>query len=460
MNVAISDIARDLDTTVSGVQTAITLFTLTMAALMITGSKLTDIWGRKRCFIVGLIVYGVGAVIAALAPSLGLLVTGYSIFEGVGSALLIPPVYILVTVTYADLASRARAFGVVSGMGGIGAAAGPLIGGMITTFISWRASFLLQALLVLVVLYMAGRIAEQRVIRAPEFDLGGAVLSALGLFFIVVGILQARDYGWFTASQDFMVGSVVLIPAGGISPLWLFELIGAGFTYWFFLHIRKRERNHKQPLLSTRLLSNRVSNLGLVTQNFQWLVLLGTSFVVSVFLQEIRGYNAIQTGLILTPATIGILASSAMAGRMASRRSQRTLILGGFVTTFIGAILVLALVDSTSSIVNFVPGLFVMGVGVGVMLTASVNVVQSSFSDRDQGEISGLSRSASNLGSSLGTALVGTIIVGELAAGGRAYGLALAALAIVAALGVFVAMMLPSDAGRQQVSETPPARAA
>src|SRR5437764_4759386 len=148
MNVAISAIAKDLGTTVAGVQTAITLFTLTMAALMITGSKLTDIWGRKRCFVLGLLVYGVGAVLAALAPGIGLMVFGYSFLEGVGSALMIPPIYILVTVAFADVRSRAKYFGVVSGAGGLGAAAGPLIGGLVTTLLSWRASFLLQALVV------------------------------------------------------------------------------------------------------------------------------------------------------------------------------------------------------------------------------------------------------------------------------------------------------------------------
>src|SRR5215472_12164037 len=146
MNVAISNIATDLRTNVAGIQTAITFFTLTMAALMIPGSKLTDIWGRKRCFILGLIIYGTGALLALLAQGLTLLITGYSVLEGVGSALMIPPVYILITVAFPDVKSRARYFGVVSGAGGLGAAAGPLIGGLITTGISWRASFGLQVL--------------------------------------------------------------------------------------------------------------------------------------------------------------------------------------------------------------------------------------------------------------------------------------------------------------------------
>src|SRR5215469_3828755 len=141
MNVAISAIASDLNTTVFGVQTAITLFTLTMAALMIPGSKLTDIWGRKRCFVLGLAIYGIGAILALASQHITQLIIGYSLLEGVGSALLIPPIYILVTVSFPDVKSRARYFGIISGAAGLGAAAGPLIGGLVTSAISWRASF-------------------------------------------------------------------------------------------------------------------------------------------------------------------------------------------------------------------------------------------------------------------------------------------------------------------------------
>src|SRR5215469_3849619 len=160
MNVAISAIAKDLHTNVGGVQTAITLFTLTMAALMIPGSKLTDIWGRKRCFIIGLIIYGAGGLLAALSFGLGTLIVGYSLGEGVGSALMIPPIYILVTVAFPDIKSRARYFGVISGAAGLGAAAGPLIGGVITSAISWRASFGLQVLVVAWIILLALGIAD------------------------------------------------------------------------------------------------------------------------------------------------------------------------------------------------------------------------------------------------------------------------------------------------------------
>ena len=309
MNVMINDISEDLDTTVEGVQTAITVFLLVMAALMIPAGKLTDRWGRKRCFTAGLIVYGIGALMSAVSPGLGVLILGNSIFEGVGTALLIPPVYILTTMLFTDVTSRARAFGVIAGMGGVGAAAGPLIGGVIATAISWRAAFVFQALIIAVIVFLSRSIVDP---VAPDptrpFDILGAVLSAAGLVLVVMGILQA-DTNPALMAVLMAVGAVVLC--------------------LFFLHIRARERRGEEPLLSTGLFRNRISNLGLVTQNVQWLLLIGTSFVVSAFLQVVRGYNAIETGVIFTAATAGILASSLAAERLAKKYPQRTLIMVG-----------------------------------------------------------------------------------------------------------------------------------
>ena len=425
MNVMINDITEDLDTTVTGVQAAITLFLLIMAILMIPCSKLSDRWGRKRCFTIGLVLYGIGALLSALAPNLGVLIIGNSVLEGVGTALLIPPVYILTTLRFSDLTSRARAFGVISGLGGLGAAAGPLIGGLITTGISWRAAFIFQAGVIAVIALLARRIEDP---IAPDptrpFDILGAILSAVGMFFVVFGILQADSDGVLMA---------------------VFLAVGVAFLISFFLYIRSQERAGKEPLLSTGLFKNRTSNLGLATQNVQWLLLMGTSFVVAVFLQTVRGYNAIETGVIFTAATLGVLASSLAAERLAKRRPQRTLIMAGFVLTIAGIGLLLALVEASSRAVAFAPGLLLIGLGLGVMLTPSVNLVQSSFPEAQQGEISGLSRSVSNLGSSFGTAIAGTILVSDLASGNGTYVIAMVVLAALALLGLAAAIFLPAN---------------
>ncbi|MFH8283615.1 MFS transporter [Streptomyces antibioticus] len=424
MNVMINDISEDLDTTVQGVQVAITVFLLVMAALMIPGGKLTDRYGRKRCFLAGLVVYAVGALLSAAAPGLGVLILGNSILEGIGTALLIPPVYILTTLLYPDVTSRARAFGVIMALGGIGAAAGPLIGGLITTGISWRAAFVFQALVIGVIVLLSRRIDDP---LPPDpsrsFDTAGAVLSAVGLVLVVMGILAADDNVWL------MIG---LIAAGAL------------VLAWFFRSARIKEASGGEPLLSLRLFRNRTSNLGLVTQNVQWLLLMGTSFTVAAYLQVVRGYDAVQTGVVFTAATLGLLASSLSAERLARRHPQRTLIMTGFAVSLVGVAVLIVLAGSYATAWAFVPGLLFIGLGLGVMLTPSVNVVQSSFPEEQQGEISGLSRSVSNLGSSFGTAIAGTILVAGLSKG--AYAAAMISLAVIGLGGLVAAALLPREA--------------
>ena len=421
MNVMINDISQDLDTTVQGVQVAITIFLLVMAALMIPGGKLTDRYGRVRLFRLGLVVYGVGALLSAAAPGLGVLIIGNSILEGVGTALLIPPVYILTTLLFTGVTSRARAFGVVSAMGGVGSAAGPLIGGLITTVISWRAAFVFQALVIAAIVFLSRRLDDPLPADPTRpFDLLGAALSAVGLILLVMGILAADNNVWLMIAL-LAAGTLVLV--------------------WFFYTVRAKERAGEDPLLSSALFRNRTSNLGLVTQNLQWLLLLGASFTVAAYLQVVRGYDAIQTGVIFTAATVGILASSLGAERLAKRYAQRSLVLAGFILTIAGIAILIALVNGSPSAWAFAPGLLLIGLGLGTMLTPSVNIVQSSFGEELQGEISGLSRCVSNLGSSLGTAIAGTILVASATKGG--YAAAMITLAGIGLIGLAAAIFLP-----------------
>jgi MFS family permease len=259
------------------------------------------------------------------------------------------------------------------------------------------------------------------------FDAVGAILSAVGMFFVVFGILQAgTNNALFTA----------------------FLVLGLALLIGFFFYIRARERQGKEALLSTRVFRNRTCNLALVTQNIQWLLLMGVSFTVSVFLQEVRGYSAIGTGVVFTAATLGVLVSSFAAQRLARKYSQRTLIVAGFLVTLAGIGLLLGFVHSSSRVVAFVPGLLLIGLGLGAMLTPSVNVVQSSFPEALQGEISGLSRSVSNLGSTFGTAIAGTILVSVVALGTRSYAVAMITLALFGLIGLLAALRLPTKIER------------
>jgi MFS family permease len=421
MNVMINDMSKDLDTTVQGIQVAITVFLLTMAALMIPAGKLTDRYGRVLLFRLGLLVYAIGALLSAVAPGLGVLILGNSIFEGVGTALLIPPVYILTTLLFTDTTSRAKAFGAISAAGGVGAAAGPLIGGLITSWLSWRAAFVFQALVIVVIMRLSRKIVDPLPPDpTKQFDVLGAILSASGLVLLVMGILAADDNGWLMLGL-LVAGTLVMIA--------------------FFLSVRAKERAGKEPLVSTSLFKNRTSNLGLITQNAQWLLLVGSSFTVAAYLQVVRGYDAIETGAIFTATTIGLLVASLGAERFAKRRKQRSLIVAGFVITVAGVGLLLGLVYVSDSVWAMVPGLALLGFGLGAMLTPSVNLVQSSFDEARQGEISGVSRCVSNLGSSLGTAVAGTILIAYVDR--HAYATAMVVLAVIGLVGLVAAVLLP-----------------
>jgi len=423
MNVMLTDMSEDLDTTVQGIQLSITLFLLVMAALMIPFGKLTDQLGRKTCLVLGLAVYGVGAIVSAVSPGLGVLIVGNSILEGAGTALLIPPVYILVTMYWSGVAERARAFGMVSAAGGIGAATGPLIGGWIAATFSWRWAFGFQALIIVIILILTIRLKDPRP-REPQrpYDVVGAVLSALGLIVFVIGILAADN--------DLLLSLGLMA-------------LGAGVIAVFFLWVRRLERRGREPLLATSMFKNRVSNLGLITQNFQWLLLLGTSMLVASYLQVVRGYDAIETGVIFSAATLGILITSLGAGSLVRRFAQRSLVMVGFAIAGIGLLLLL-IVSEVPGAWAFAPGLFAVGVGLGLMLTPSVNLVQSAFPEKLQGDISGLSRSISNLGSSFGTAIVGTLLVLNANASANGYVSAMVPLLVIAAIGLVAAAFLPS----------------
>jgi MFS family permease len=245
------------------------------------------------------------------------------------------------------------------------------------------------------------------------------------MFCLVFGILQAG------------VNNTLLV---------VFLALGAALLAGFFAFARREERTGKEPLLSLELFKNRTSNLGMVTQNLQWLLLMGTSFVVSVFLQTERHYSAIKTGVIFTAATLGVLVSSLAAERLAKRYFQKTLIASGFVLTAVGVGLLLGLVGAVSSSPwAFAPGLLLIGLGLGVMLTPSVNIVQGAFPEDKQGEISGLSRSISNLGSSFGTAIAGTILVSDLLSGNGTYVAAMIVLGALALAGLAIAFRLPAN---------------
>src|SRR5262249_18668562 len=228
-----------------------------------------------------------------------------------------PPIYILVTVNYKDLKARAAAFGAVSAAAGLGGMAGPLIGGVITTAVTWRLSFALEVVVVVIIILMRGRIIDPGLEGPkPKLDVVGAIISGFGMTALVVGALLAGQYGWVTARKDFAIAGRVLIEQGGIAPVWIFFAVGAIALLGFGAWARYRERHGKEPLVPTRVLRNRVSVAGLVTQNAQWFLQIGIIFVVSVYLQITFEFSAIKTGFTLVPTILGLMSSSPRPGHL------------------------------------------------------------------------------------------------------------------------------------------------
>ncbi len=415
MNVALSNIVHDLHTTVTGVQGAITAYALVMAAFMITGAKLGDIIGRRRAFTLGIAMYGAGAGITAISPNLGIMFLGWSVLEGLGSALMIPAVFTLVASNFAEGKARTAGFAAVSAMMAIGAAMGPLLGGLITTFVTWRLSFAMEVVVVAIVVSLHRKVVDAPLEGTkPKLDYLGVVLSASGLACVVLGILLAGSYGWVHARQPFRIGGWTVFDKGGISPVPVFAALGviilAGFIGWQSL----REKRGKEPLVHLGIFRHRAVASGLLVTLVQMFSQGGFMFVVPVFLQISLGYSAFVTGLTLLPLTIAILLAARAAVPLSGRFSQRGLVQIGFATLIAGVAVTAFTMHSGVSGVEFIPGLALIGIGLGIGNPPVPNLMLSSVEDAQQSECSGLSRSVANLGSSLGTAVTGAVLIATL----------------------------------------------
>ena len=289
MNVSIATVAKDVGTTVTGIQGAITAYTLVMAALMITGAKIGALIGRKRAFAIGCVIYGCGSFITSIATSLPVLLFGWSFLEGVGAALILPAIVALVAGNF-PAARRPAAYGLVAAAGAIAVAVGPLIGGFCTTYFSWRWVFAGEVVLVLVILVLTRKIADAPSETRPHLDLVGAALSALGLGLIVFGVLRSSVWGWIQPKADGPSWA-------GLSPtLWL--VLGGLFVVWLFFRWEGlRESRGEEPLIRPAMLRNRQLTGGLIMFFFQYLAQAGFFFVVPLYLSVCLGLSALATAL-------------------------------------------------------------------------------------------------------------------------------------------------------------------
>jgi MFS family permease len=406
MNVAIATVAKDVGTTVTGIQFAITLYTLVMAAFMITGGKIGQIIGRKRAFMIGCVVYGCGSGVTALSKSLPVLILGWSVLEGLGAALILPAVVALVATNFAR-AERPRAYGLVASAGAVAVAVGPLVGGLFTTYASWRWVFAGEVIMVIGILALTRRMADSPAVPGVRLDPVGTLLSAVGLGMIVYGVIRSGTWGFVQPKPDAPQWL-------GMSPVvWL--LLGGGAVLGLFvLWENRRLQHHRAALLDPRMLKVPRLQGGLTSFFFQFMLQSGLFFVIPLFLSVALGLSAVATGVRLLPLSLTLLASAVGVPKLFPHASPRRIVRIGFGLLFLGIVVLLAALDSGAGADIVTGPLLLIGLGIGTLASQLGAVTVSAVPDSQSGEVGGVQNTVTNLGASIGTALSGAILIAVL----------------------------------------------
>ncbi|HEV8206582.1 MAG TPA: MFS transporter [Acidimicrobiia bacterium] len=406
MNVSIATVAKDVGTTVTGIQTAITFYTLVMASFMITGGKVGQILGRKRAFAIGCVIYGCGSFITAISPSLAVLVVGWSVLEGIGAALIMPAIVALVASNFAR-PERPRAYGLVASAGAIAVAAGPLIGGLFTTYLSWRLVFAAEVVIVLAILALTRRMSDTPAEQGARLDLVGTGLSAVGLGLIVYGILRSGTWGFVQSKPEAPEWL-------GLSPVVWLILAGGVVLRLFLAWENQRLARGESALIDPAMLRNRTLRGGLTAFFFQYLLQAGLFFAVPLFLSVALGLSAIATGVRLLPLSITLLLAAAGIPKVFPNASPRRVVRLGFLALFAGIVVMIAALDAGAGPEIVTWPMLLAGLGVGALASQLGSVTVSSVSDEQSGEVGGLQNTLTNLGASIGTALAGAVLISAL----------------------------------------------
>ncbi|HET6713533.1 MAG TPA: MFS transporter [Actinomycetota bacterium] len=409
MNVSIATVADDLDTTVTGIQTAIVLYTLVMAMLMVTGGKIGSIIGRRRAFTIGLVIYCSGSLTTAFSPNLGVLLLGWSLLEGIGAALIMPAIVALVAGNFpAD--GRPRAYGLIGAAGAIAIAVGPLIGGLATTYASWRWVFVGEVVVGAGIFLFSRRIAAEPVENPPHLDLLGSFLWALGMGLTIFGVLFSGDWGWVVAND----GAPTVF--GGLSPvIWL--ILGGLATIGLFMrHVRRLDAVGKEPLVTPSLFRNEQMTGGLVMFFFQFVVMMGLFFVIPLYLSVALGLSAIDTGIKITPLSLTMLLAAAGVPKFFPNVSPRRVVELSLVAAVFGIVLLFSTMDVNASAAIVTGPLMLIGLAMGGLASQLGSVTVSAVPDDESPEVGGLQNTATQFGASLGTALAGSVLIASLSA--------------------------------------------
>ena len=392
MNVAISNLVVDLNTTVPIIQIIITVYALTMASLMLLGSKMQDVWGRKTTFLLGAVIFGIGTVIAALSVNAAMLLVGWSILEGIGAALMTPATASIIIGSYSGDKST-QAMGIRTSFAAVGAGFGPLIGGLLTTFFSWRWGFGLELIIIIVILAFSKNLKSfPSSIKFSDLDKIGIILSSSGIFVLVLGILSLNTTTDIKYSP-YIIGFGILL------------------LLMFFLREKNAGTRDKIPIIDIKLFRNRNFTLGTLSRMILSLALAGTVFVMSVFFQQEIGYNAFITGLAILPLTAGVLLFSTLSSRLSKRIEPQNLISFGFFIALISTLLLSYQFNLNTHISTIIPATFLLGMGLGLALPLTANVILSSVSSVKHSDASGIMSTSASLGTSMGTAIIGVVLI-------------------------------------------------
>ncbi|MEU1984091.1 MFS transporter [Nocardia sp. NPDC019395] len=405
MNVSMATVAQDLGTTITGIQTAITLYTLVMASLMITGGKIGAIIGRRRVFGIGLIVYGVGSFVTGLAPNLGILLLGWSLLEGIGAALIMPAIVSLVAANIAP-ERRNAAYGLVAAAGAAAVAVGPLLGGAVTTYASWRLVFFGEVVVVALIMLLLRRMTDSPVEQA-RLDIVGSLLSVGGLGMIVYGVLRSSEWGWIQERP----GAPALF---GLSPVVWLLLGGLLLLYLLSERLAAQIRGGREPLFDPGLLRNRQLTGGLGMFFAQFCVQAGVFFAVPLFLSVVLQLSALGTGARLLPLSVALIATAVGIPKFAPRAGPRRVVRLGLVSMIIGILLLAAGMDPGADARVVALPMLLMGAGLGALASQLGAVTVSAVPESRTAEVGGLQNTATYLGASLGTALIGSVLIATL----------------------------------------------
>jgi EmrB/QacA subfamily drug resistance transporter len=412
LNVAVPTILRDFHTTLPSLQWVITGYALTFASLLIVGGRIGDIFGHRRAFILGAMFFGVGSLLAAVSQSVPQLIVGEAVIEGIGAALMLPNTLALLSTSFVGH-ERATAFGVWGAVGGAGAALGPVVGGVLTSNLSWRWSFGINVVIVPFAIlgalaYMPKGPAER---KRTSLDLPGAALGAAGMFLFIFAMSKGAQFGWLRSLRSFTVGGATVWPASwSISVVPVMWLLVVLVFFVFYLRERSLEARSARPLFEFGQLRHRGFSNGLALSVVATVGQTSLSFILPIFLQDGRGLSAQTNGVWQLPIGLFVLVGSQIGSRLARRVDLAVIVRWGMIIGFASLLYIGASLSVTMSFLQLMPGLVAFGLGFGISMSQVSNIVLSDVDQNKAGVAGGANATSRQIGVSIGIAITGALL--------------------------------------------------